>query len=395
MKIVIIIPTYNEKENIENTINTLQKTFQKVPSGAEMHILVTDGNSPDGTGEIVQNISKNSPNVHLTKEVEKSGIGAAYKGAMDKAFREMNADAVITFDADLSHDPEKLPIFVEKLQNGSKYVCGSRYTEGGGIPEEWGLHRKLLSSSGNRFVRILYMGSGCTDFTSGYKAISKEVYEKIGEKVGKHSGYTFAIATNLEAVRAGYKIDEVPYHFKDRTMGKSKMGSEYILNGLIFVVQSRVKDFFNSRFGKVFVAGGLGSVAQFITYGLIFKPLVEVQNIFGLPTDSEIWGFDVHPNALFALLLAIEMGVLTAFCVNNLWAFKDSKLTGFLFWKRFAKNQLVVAGGILIQLGMFQALINLFGRGDILDYVYQILGILVGLFWNFYFYQKIIWKTKN
>ncbi len=396
MKIVIIIPTYNEKENIENTINTLQQTFQKIPADkAEMNILVTDGNSPDGTGEIVDELSKKQANVHIMREVAKRGLGAAYKDAMDKAFNELNADAVITFDADLSHDHNVIPTFVEKLSNGSKYVCGTRYKKGGGIPEEWGIHRKLLSAAGNWFVRILYFGSGCTDFTSGYKAISKEVYEKIGDKVGKHSGYTVAIATNLEAVRAGYKIDEVPYHFKDRTMGKSKMGSEYILNGLVFVIQSRIKDLAKSQFGKVVIAGGFGSIAQFLTYGFIFKPLADERNIFNIPVDAEILGFDLHPNVLFALLLAIEMGVLTSFTVNNVWAFKEHKLGGFLFWKRFVKNQFVVAGGIMIQLGIFQACINLFGRGDVLDYIYQILGIIIGLFWNFYFYKKIIWKTHK
>ena len=178
-------------------------------------------------------------------------------------------------------------------------------------------------------------------------------------------------------------------------MGKSKMGSEYILNGLIFVIQSRIKDLAKSQFGKVVIAGGLGSIAQFLTYGFIFKPLVDARNIFNIPIDAEIWGFDIHPNALFALLMAIEMGVLTSFTVNNIWAFREHKLGGFLFWKRFVKNQFVVAGGIMIQLGIFQVCINLFGRGDILDYIYQILGIVVGLFWNFYFYKKIIWKTHK
>lgn len=395
MKIVVIIPTYNEKENIESTINVLQKIFKKVPNDVQMHVLVTDGNSPDGTSEIVANISKNSPNVHLIKESSKRGLGAAYKDAMDWAFHNMDADAVVTFDADLSHDPEILPNFVQKLQSGNKYVVGTRYKKGGSIPEDWGIHRKIISTLGNLFIRILYFESHCSDFTSGYKAISREVYEKIGGEAGRHSGYTFAIATNLEAARAGYKIVEIPYHFSDRTMGKSKIGPEYFMNGLIFVIQSRMKDFMASRFGKVVVAGGFGSIAQFASYGLLFRPLIEEMNILGIPQDYFVAGFEIHPAALFALLLAIEAGVFTAFSVNNLWAFKDSSLGGILFWRRFFKNQFVVAGGILIQLGIFQLLVNLIGRGAILDYVYQGIGIVVGLFWNFYFYKKVIWKIAS
>lgn len=394
MKIVVIIPTYNEKENIGNTIATLQSTFKEIPDDTKMHILVVDGNSPDGTGELVDEISNQNSNVHIIRESAKRGLGAAYKDAMDSAFNDMQADAIITFDADLSHDPKVLPQFVERLNTGSKYVCGSRYMKGGGIPEEWGLHRKLMSFFGNLFVRILYFESHCTDFTSGYKAISREVYEKIGEKVGRHTGYTVAIASNLEAVRAGYKIDEVPYHFKDRKYGKSKIGPEYFLNGFVFVMQSRAKDFLLSQFGKVFVAGGFGSIAQFLTYGFIFRPLIENQNLFRVPHDYYVFGIETHPNALFALLLAIEMGVLTSFTVNNLWAFKEHTLGGMLFLRRYVKNQFVVAGGILIQLGIFQLFVNLFGRGFILDYVYQVVGILFGLFWNFYFYKKIIWKTS-
>lgn len=395
MKIVVIIPTYNERENIEKTTKKVFEVTNDVSSKTDVHVLVIDGNSPDGTSKIVESLSKENPYIHLMLEKGKRGLGAAYTDAMKYAFNKMGADAIITFDADLSHDANVIPQFIKKLEKGSKYICGTRYRKGGAIPEEWGIHRKALSYFGNLFVRIVYFGSGVTDFTSGYKAISKEAYKKIGDKVGKHSGYTFAIATNLEALRAGYEVEEIPYHFKDRTFGKSKMGAEYFLNGLLFVIHSRIKDFMASRFGKVFFAGGLGSIGQFLTYGLIFRPLVENQNILGLPYDYFIFNYEIHPNALFAVLLGIEVGVLTSFTVNNLWAFKDSALGGLLFWRRFVKNQFVVAGGILIQLGIFQVLINLFGRGFILDYVYQAFGILVGLFWNFYFYKKIIWKIKH
>lgn len=394
MKIVLIIPTYNEKENIRRTVSAIQSEFKRLNNDDEGHILITDANSPDGTADEVRRMIKEFPNIHLIAEKSKNGLGAAYKGAMNYAFYTMNADAIITFDADLSHDPTKINDFINEIRNGADYVCGTRYRKGGGIPPEWGIHRKLLSYLGNFFVRILYLGSGMSDFTSGYKAMNKKVYDKISEDIGRHGGYTFAIAANLEPIRKGFKIVEVPYQFKDRTLGKSKMGSEYIFNAFIFVVRARFVDIINSRFGKVFIAGGVGSVSQFVTFGFLFRPFIEERNIFSIPYEYLIFGYQINPAALLALFLAIEVGVLTTFTTNNLWAFKDFSLDGLMFWRRFVKNQFVVAGAIVIQLGIFQGLANIFGRGFLIDYMYQIVGILVGLIWNFYFYKKIIWKIN-
>jgi len=394
MKIVVIIPTYNEKENISRTIKTLLNVFHEIPNH-QMHILVTDANSPDRTAGVVRELIKQYPNIHLIVEKEKRGLGAAYSEAMKYAFDVMNAEYIISFDADLSHEPKVIPLFVKAFEEGYLYVCGTRYRKGGGIPENWGWHRKLLSWAGNAFIRLLYFNSGMTDFTSGYKGISKDLFHKISEKIGRHGGYTFAISLNLEPIRLGIKPYEIPYHFIDRTLGKSKMGSEYFKNALIFVIRSRVADFIYSRFGKVFIAGALGAVSQLISYRILFEPLFDTQNILNLPKNYLIYGFTIHPQFLISQLLAIEVGVFVSFYVNNLWAFGDKKLHGLLFLRRFAKNHLVVSGSILIQVLIAQVLAAHFGMEHGLKYVYQIIGILVGLIWNFYFYKKIIWKVKK
>ncbi|PJA40588.1 hypothetical protein CO178_01980 [candidate division WWE3 bacterium CG_4_9_14_3_um_filter_34_6] len=393
MKFVVITPTYNENENIKKTVEALQKVFKTMPSH-EFHILVTDGNSPDGTANSVRELIKQDSNLHLLVEKEKRGLGAAYKDAMNFAFETMKADVVITFDADLSHDPKVIPSFVKYFEEGENYVCGTRYKKGGGIPKEWGIHRKLLSSLGNLYVRTIYFGSGLTDFTSGYKAFNKKVYDVIKDKIGSHGGYTFAISSNLECIRNGFKAVEVPYHFTEREFGKSKMGTEYFFKAFAFVTKARIADFINSRFGKVFIGGGAGALSQLIFYGLIFYPLIEVSNIFSLPTNIEVYGFILHPQFLLSQLLGIEVGVAVSFLINNHWAFGDKKLEGLMFFRRYIKNNFVVSGAILIQLFIGQVLILSFGFGLFRNYLYQIVGILFGLIWNFYFYKKIIWKVK-
>jgi dolichol-phosphate mannosyltransferase len=394
MYIIVIIPTYNEKENIGNTINALSKVFTKIQKH-KLSILVVDDSSPDKTSEVVEQIMKTNKSVLLKVRDKKEGLGAAYLDAMNYSFDDLQADAVITFDADLSHDPEVVVRMVQEMDKGAKQVIGTRYRKGGGIPANWGLHRKFLSVFGNKFISLLYIGTGVSDFTGGFKAITKEVYESVYQSLDKHKGYTFSISTNLEPIRKGYKIIEIPYHFKDREAGHSKMSPDYFTNALIFVIKNRIKDLKGSRFSKVFFAGGIGSLFQFLTFGFVFKPIIENANIFNLPIDTQIGNFVIHPAALLSLAFSIEVGVFSSFVVNNSWAFNDYKLTGGKFFRRYIKNHAVVTGAIIIQLLIFTVLSGLLGRSFVLDYVYQGLGILVGLIWNFYFYKKIIWKVKK
>ena len=394
MRFFVIVPTYNEKENVARTINKLLDVFKKIKDH-EMNILVTDANSPDGTADEVRKLQDLNKNVHLVVEKAKRGIGAAYMDAMDYAFNTLNANAIITFDADLSHDAEIIPAMIDKAQDGFKYVAGTRYKKGGGIPEEWGLHRKILSYCGNFFARPLYFDAGLTDFTSGFKLINKEVFTAVKSRMEKGlNGYTFILALSLEPIKAGFKPFEIPYKFKDRTLGKSKMTSEYFFNAFKFILTLRFQEFLNSRFGKVFLAGGTGAASQFIVY-FLFHDLVELTNIFNLPVSVNLMAFELFPRYLISQFLAIEVGLTVAFMVNNLWAFSDKKLLGFSLLKGYAKNHLVVSGGILIQLIIGQILAALFGvEHVILKYVYQGVGILAGLVWNFYFYKKFIWKIK-
>lgn len=149
-----------------------------------------------------------------------------------------------------------------------------------------------------------------------------------------------------------------------------------------------------SRFGKVFIAGGCGGVSQLLSYGLIFDKLLVSENIFNFPEFITILNTKIYPGFFIAQMLAIEIGIFVAFYINNNFAFSDNKLKGMLYIKRFLKNHLVTALGITIQLVTGLVLAAIFGINDVSKYIYQILGILLGLISNFYFYKKVIWKIS-
>ena len=242
MKIVGIIPAYNEIENIARTITALLDVFEKLKNH-DMHVLVIDSDSTDGTAAAVREIGQSSRNVHLLEEGGKSGIGSAYTMAMAHAFGEMQADAIFTFDADLSHDPSILPRLVEHLEKGAKHAIGTRYMEGGSIPQEWQWYRKLLSTLGNGVLRFIFREYNVTDYTSGYKIFTREVYDVIKHELGKHQGYVFTISITLESLRNGIAIAQVPYHFSDRQYGKSKMALDYMFLALIHALKERLRLF--------------------------------------------------------------------------------------------------------------------------------------------------------
>ena len=239
-KVTVVTPTYNESTNVAKLIPQIVEGAKKIKSW-ELQILVVDDSSPDGTSEVVRALSKKYKNLHLLSRKEKTGLGAAYLAGMQYAFDNMKSDLVITMDADLSHKPEYLPRFLTKIDEGADFVIGSRYIKGGKIPDEWPLRRKFLSTFGNLVVRLMLWSNAFTDWTSGYRAIRRNVYEKVLTKV-KHDkaefrGYTFNIAFCSHVVEAGFKTGEVPIQFPDRTAGKSKLGMEYLIHTPIFLLK--------------------------------------------------------------------------------------------------------------------------------------------------------------
>ncbi|MCB9812917.1 MAG: glycosyltransferase family 2 protein [Pseudomonadales bacterium] len=393
-KAIVIIPTYNERENIQKVIPLLLEIFKKVKNW-EMGILVVDDTSPDKTYEEVQELTKLHKEVHLLVNSKKAGLGGAYLKGMEYAFGELKSEVIFQFDADLSHDYTKIPEFMKEIDNGADLVLGSRYIKGGGIPANWGLDRKFLSIVGNLVITTVLTNFKIKDWTTGFRAVRKKVYDKVRPLINdeRFMGYTFQIGFLNNAVRAGFKIKEVPFVFVDRTIGESKLGAEYIKNTLLYILKVRIKDMLNSRIFKFAFVGGVGTFVQLVSLSII-------RNL--LPTFQLL----VFTNFLVATLLSIELAIMSNFALNNLWTFSDRKLKKSQIPTKFLQFNLASAGSILIQLTInslgetFIGLKSLFVLPFInfnvdTGIVFAMSGIVIGLFWNFFAYNKFIWKKKN
>ena len=223
MQVLVVIPTYNESENIERV---LRRVHVALPDAT---MLVVDDGSPDGTGDIAEKVGTEIGNIELLRRTEKSGLGSAYRAGfrwgLDHGF-----DVCVEMDADLSHDPDALPGLVAPLGKGFELVIGSRYVPGGSIPN-WAWHRRLLSRGGNVYASTL-LGLGVTDSTSGFRAYSASVLNRIALDNIRAEGYGFQIEMTYQAKRAGAPIVEVPIRFVDRTEGESKMSMIIVVEAL-------------------------------------------------------------------------------------------------------------------------------------------------------------------
>ena len=233
MKVTIIIPTYNERENIGPLLEALRRAVSCANT-----VLVVDDNSPDGTQEIVRREMKKWDNIRMITG-EKRGLGAATVRGMRYAIEKLKAEVVVTMDADFSHNPEDVERLLAEIDRGADYVIGSRYIPGGSIPADWGIHRKFLSFFGNLAARILGVWK-VHDLTPNFRAVRTALLEKIRLE-DLPQGYAFQIALVCRARDAGAKFAEVPIRFADRIKGKSKMPARTIFETLGFLIKYRMQ----------------------------------------------------------------------------------------------------------------------------------------------------------
>jgi dolichol-phosphate mannosyltransferase len=234
MKILIIIPTYNELEN-------LPKLLPEVLSKDEgINVLIVDDNSPDGTSAFVENEMKISNRIHLIKRSSKQGLGTAYIAGFKYALQN-NFQIMFEMDADFSHDPKEIPRFLDEIKN-SDVVLGSRYINGVNVIN-WPLRRLLLSSFANLYTRII-TGLPVHDATGGYKCFNRKVLEAIDLDRIKSNGYAFQIEMTFKAWKKGFKVKEIPIIFVDRVKGKSKMSKKIVREAVTMVWKLRIKSIF-------------------------------------------------------------------------------------------------------------------------------------------------------
>ena len=230
----VVLPTYNEADNVRPITAGI---LEAVPGAT---VLVVDDGSPDGTGQIADELAAADPRVRVRHRTAKQGLGKAYLDGFGVAL-DAGAGVVVQMDADFSHDPAVLPTLIGPIQDdAADLVIGSRYTPGGGVVD-WGFGRRLLSRGGSIFARTV-LGLRPNDLTGGFKAWRASTLAAVPFDGVHAGGYVFQIEMTYRASRAGARIREVPITFRDRTVGQSKMSRRIIVEALVVVVQLRADE---------------------------------------------------------------------------------------------------------------------------------------------------------
>ncbi|MCW8818316.1 MAG: polyprenol monophosphomannose synthase [Ignavibacteriaceae bacterium] len=234
MKILIIIPTYNELENLPRL---LPEVFSK---DINIDVLIIDDNSPDGTAAFIENEQKNNNRIHLIKRQSKQGLGTAYIAGFRFALQR-DYQVIFEMDADFSHDPNEIPRFLEEIKNAD-VVLGSRYKNGVNVIN-WPMRRLLLSWFANIYTRVI-TGMPLHDATGGFKCFKREVLEAIDLNKVKSNGYAFQIEMNFKSWKKGFIIKEIPIIFVDRVKGSSKMSKKIVREAVFMVWKLRFQSIF-------------------------------------------------------------------------------------------------------------------------------------------------------
>jgi dolichol-phosphate mannosyltransferase len=219
----VCLPTYNERENLEPMLRALADVL-----GPDDRVLVVDDRSPDGTGQLAEQLAGELPFVDVLHRERKEGLGAAYLAGFRRALAE-GAELILEMDCDFSHDPHDVTRLIDATHDAD-VVLGSRYVDGGAI-RDWGAVRRFVSFSGSLYARIL-LGIPVHDLTGGFKCFRRRVLETIDLNAVDAKGYAFQIEMTYRALRAGFRVVEVPITFVDRTRGGSKMSRSIVLEAI-------------------------------------------------------------------------------------------------------------------------------------------------------------------
>jgi dolichol-phosphate mannosyltransferase len=225
LKITVVVPTYNERDNIETLAGMILSQDERVD------ILFVDDNSPDGTGDIADRLASSTSRVKVLHRAGKLGLGSAYREGFRTAL-DNGADYIVEMDADFSHDPEMLPLFIEKM---SEYdlVIGSRYINGVSVVN-WPIRRLILSYCASVYTRLI-TGLHLSDCTGGFKCFRRNVLESLDLESIRSDGYSFQIEMNYRCHERGFRIGEIPIIFVDRHAGSSKMSKQIVREAVLMV----------------------------------------------------------------------------------------------------------------------------------------------------------------
>lgn len=364
---VIVVPTYNEVENVKKLIPQIFEEAKKNQNW-EIHILIVDSHSNDGTEQAILKLINSYPKLHLLR-MKKEGLGRAYIEGFKAALEKLNPYLLFEMDADLSHNPNDISRFLKEIERGADFVVGSRYIKGGSIPKDWGIHRKLFSILGNLIIRFGFMRLKNTEWTNGYRAIKSWIVKDAFDYIKNYSGYVFQVAFLDYALKNNARVIEIPVNFKDRKSGISKINTiQYITSSLLYV-------FLNSSFIKFVIVGSIGFT---IDFGISYLGIERL--------EKPVW---------ITTLIGTETAIISNFLLNNFWSFAHKKIGNnsrtFIF--NFLKFNLVSSGAIIIQTIGMHLLDSFFGREW--WYIYKVLIIIfIVVPYSYILYNKFIWKNK-
>ena len=360
----IVMPTYNEADNVPIIIPAIFSQ-QKHINSHELHVLIVDDNSPDGTKEVVRELQKTFPQLHLIVGT-KEGLGEAYKRGMAWAIDHLSPELLFQMDADLQHDPNLIPLFITLSGYGFDVVIGSRFAPGGSTPD-FSFRRVLISRVGNWMIRFLGGIPRISDCTSGYRCIRSDLIGKCDLTFLSTRGYSFQSSLLCEFIRNGARVVEIPIVFRDRKHGESKLSIRDQIEFLLNIPRLR---FNRSReFIKFCIVGTSG---VFVNIGIY----AGLTRLLGIPME-------------FASPIAIESSILSNFVLNHLWTFKwrnSSSNLKFLL----LKFHLVCGMAAIVNYGLLLTLVRVFGMWDIAA---NLLGIVAGTVINYG--MNSLWTWKN
>jgi dolichol-phosphate mannosyltransferase len=369
-RIVVVMPTFNEAENIGFMIDELVgKEFPKIK--ADMHLLVVDANSPDGTAKIVEEKMKNFNNLHLLKK-EKEGLGADYVAGFKYAVKNLGADAVMEMDADGQHPPDNVKRMVDTYLNGADYVIGSRYIPGGSVPKEWAFSRKMISYLGNLFIRLVWLKFSIHDTTTGFRLTKvKGVLDKIDlDNLMAKDRFAYKVDLLYQSIKNAKQVKEVPLEFKPRIKEKSKFNPKEMITTFKVAIILGIKD--KQRFIKFGTVGFIGYLVNSFS--------LRLTTYLGLP-------------GILAWSLPVELSIISNFTLNNLWTFKQEKISGLKrIILKFLQFNLTSMGALVIQTVAGNIGDIIFGIGARQILLPFIIVFLV-LPYNYFMYNAVIWKT--
>jgi dolichol-phosphate mannosyltransferase len=385
---VVVIPTYKEAGHIQKMIDHLFKiTFPKIKNW-DCRLLIVDGNSPDGTPEIVKASQKKYSKLDLLVETKKEGIGAAYVKGFRHAMKKHKADVIIEFDSDFQHPPKTIPIMLDAIDEGYDYVLGSRKIKGGSNPKGWGFKRLFFSEVGGMVARlILFFPSRkffrITDPTTGLKASRVKGFVDTMDMDHLYSrSFGYKLEFIYKMVDLGAKVKEIPLQFGLRATGESKIEPQTAKDIFRTVFLLRINDLTTRKFVKFGTIGLFGFAINKIGLDTFAKILSGVVGSVGIR------------NAL-ANALAAELAIMSNFTFNNFWTFKKEKhVWGRKLVKKFATfNVSSIFSGIIMPSIVIGVGTHFFGDA------YRTLFLVIAIFCitvplNWFVYNTVIWKKK-